>query len=224
MFYITIATFIRNVLPNHERTSEIIALLKGLLSKFKLFCDYFLSYKEGADAFLSASLWTAGTYNQYEVLIHPETGAVYEVSVSSTSTDIGTSSDWALIQKNFIGVDESQHFYGGRMSLVYALNKQYATNYLTDPDVMLSDIYIEDVTKEDDMFQIGFTESMSSAIFSNTCTESITYNDTNVSAYSFIIRVPASRFPTFGALEDKMIRDFADQYITKGVVYLVEDY
>lgn len=224
MFYIDIQNFIRSILPSHERTTEIMTFLKGLLSRLKYFWDLFLAYKEGADSYLGAPLWTAGTYNKYEIYIHPETGAVYEVSATSTSTEPGTSSDWRLVQKNFIGVDESQHFYGGRMILTYALNKQYATNYLTDPDVALSDIYIEDVVKDDEMFQIGFTESMSSAIFSNTCTESITAYDTNVSTYSFTIRVPASRFPTFGALEDKQIRDFANQYITAGVVYLVEDY
>ncbi len=224
MFYIDIQNFIRSILPSHERTTEIMTFLKGLLSRLKYYWDLFLSYKEGADNFLGAPLWTAGTYNKYEIYIHPETGAVYEVSATSTSTEPGTSSDWRLVQKNFIGVDESQHFYGGRMILTYALNKQYATNYLTDPDVALSDIYIEDVVKDDEMFQIGFTESMSSAIFSNTCSESITSYDTNVYAYSFTIRVPASRFPTFGALEDKQIRDFANQYITAGVVYLVEDY
>lgn len=224
IFDISIPQQVNDILPLEKRTNENKSFIKGLMSGFKYMWDLFLAYKRGSDIHLGLVTWVAGTYTLGEQLIYDPTGEVYEVIVASTSTEPSTSPDWKKVQKSFIGVDESQHFNGSYISLTYALNRQYQTLFVQDPDVGTSEIYLEIQGVQKAVFRFGLTDEKSSAI-GFTTSRNFIMNDYNITTLpAFIIKVPGFRFPTFGPSDEKLIRAFVDQYLTFGVSYTIEDY
>lgn len=227
LFNITFSQFVRDVIPDSKRTDENLALLQSLTSGMQRNSEIFNAYKVGADVQLGSTVWAAGTYNYLDIVIYLPTGAVYECQATSTTETPGTSTDWLKILDSFIGVDESQYFDGQSINLVWALNRRFMTTFQQDPDVMISDIYLEAIPDGEAMFQVGGNEDNSSSVYSNTSSEFLTAEDTVVYNNSFIIKVPAAVYATLGATiaeQEASVRNFADKYINAGVFYEVEDY
>ena len=220
LYDIDIAQFIQDVIPNSKRTKEIKAFLNGLLSGFSRTWLTVLDYMRGADVSSLTALWTAGTYFQYEQVIYLPNGGVYECVVSSTSQEPSAGSDWVRLLDTFIGVDESKNFTGDNLVLEYALNRRFNSTFNQEPTQ--SDTYIETVIQPDAMFQIGGDENNSSAIYSDTCTEQVTAEDTTTSNISMNIKIKTATWTTLGANDAKRtatVREFVDRYLTAGIYY-----
>lgn len=218
-----------DLIPVEKRSVENKRLLVSLLSVFSRQWNIFLAYLKGADNPLSANIWAAGTYTLGNYIIYQPTGQVYECTVASTTEIPSTSTDWKLVLDSFIGTNESQYFNGSVEMLVYALNRRFSTTFVNDPNVQTSDIYLETLTDSDAMFQIGYTDSESSAIGEITVntTEQLTYNDTVSYNNAFNIKIPVADYNALGATSAQRtasVKNFANKYIVAGIYYDVIPY
>lgn len=212
-----------DLLPSGKRTTENVAQLKGFLGQFDRNHQLFLAYKFGAKSVLSALTWAAGTFGKGEYVYYIPTGEVFECQ-KDTTAEPTTSTDWLKVLDSFIGTDESQYFDGSILSLTYALNTRFDTVFNNPPAT--SDIYIVNEVHGIDMFYVGANDAESSYVGANDYESSfITYNDTTPPVpYLFTIWIPAALTAQLGTNAFKIIRQFADKYVTAGCLYDVTDY
>jgi hypothetical protein len=222
-FYdITTSKLVGDNLPYEERTAENQALLNGLLSGFTRTHNSFLDFKRGADIYSSWLLWFSNTWMYGEKVIYYNTGEVFECVVPTTTTEPTASSDWIKVADSFIGNDEIMKFNGSRLSLEYALNRRFYTLF-ADPPIQ-SEIYISNTITNALTFMIGSGSSNSSSIASNTSSEFIGIDNTFAVVDDFTIFVPTAVMASLGTEAEKIIREFADKYVTYGLKYLIQTY
>lgn len=222
LFEIDITKFAKDILPPEERSAENKSFLKGVLSEFKKSHDIFFQYYSG---YAYGINWTAGNYIMGEQVLYMPTGEVFECVVQSTTDEPTTSEDWAKILDSEIGIKEAQYFSDSLISLTYALNRRFQTAYADPP--LLSDIYIERVTIGTPMFLVGYTDAESSQVgYNDNDSDVVTYNDVSALNYSFTIWIPAFLSATLGSFDiaAKMTRRFADQFVSAGIIYTIDEY
>ena len=102
------------LLPPDKRYNNTIAIITALLSPLQWAHDLlFNSYYVGS----SAPAYAPGTYNYQDEVIYNK--QVYS-SLIDNNTDAPTTSNWILIQNNFIGVQERALYNGNKLILEYA--------------------------------------------------------------------------------------------------------
>jgi hypothetical protein len=221
-FDIGLAKLIHDNLPEEKRTLENESALNGLMGGFNRTHQSFLDFKRGADIWSGWFFWFPSTYAQGDKCIYFNSGEVYECVVPSTIAEPTTSTDWLKISDSFIGNDEIMQFNGSKLSLEYALNRRFYTNFLNPPSQ--SDIYISTINNNPLVFVIGANETNSSASYSNTSSEFIINSNTFTTINDFTIFVPTSVYSNLGTDAEKIIRNFVDRYITFGLKYLIQTY
>jgi hypothetical protein len=222
-FYdITTSKLVGDNLPYEERTAENQALLNGLLSGFTRTHNSFLDFKRGADIYSSWLLWFSNTWMYGEKVIYYNTGEVFECVVPTTTTEPTASSDWIKVADSFIGNDEIMKFNGSRLSLEYALNRRFYTQFYQPPTQ--SDIYISTINNNPIVFVIGANASNSSTVYSNISSEFVINSNTFTTVNDFTIFIPTSLDAVLGTDAEKIIRDFVDRYVTFGLKYLIQTY
>jgi hypothetical protein len=222
LYDFNIISFTKDILPPFKRDKEVIAYLKGLLSEFKRSHDLFLQYYQGS---LLGNVWSAGTYNSGQQVTYMPTGEMYECVVTATTTEPTTSTDWIKILDSEIGVFESQYFNDNLITLTYALNKRFQTAYADPP--LLSDIYIEKIIIGTPMFTVGYTDAESSQVgFNDADSDIVTYDDTVVLNYSFVIWIPAFLSASLGSftIASNTVRQFAQKYVSAGIIFTIDEY
>ena len=208
---------VENLSPD-KRYPKNIAYIQSLLSSLQWLRDLFFgSYWDGS----TVAQYSPGTYNYLQQVRYQK--KIYS-SLINDNTDLPTTSNWLLIQDNFIGLNERSKYNGQRIVLEYALNKEYDSTF-RQPQTpsgigdTRSDIYITNLTSSVVGFLVGETEG--SAVGQTTSNDKVGNNNTFIYLNNFQINIPIAIFAT---TNEQGIRNFVNQYIPSGLNYLINQY
>lgn len=209
------------VLPPDKRYTRMVAWVKALLIPLQWVRDLWMgSYRTGS----TALAWVGSTtYNKYDRVLYKQ--KVYESLIDSNTFIPTVQGAWMVVQQNFIGVFERVLYNGNKLVFEYAINKFFGTVFRQPPNT--SDIYISVNAKPFSVFVVGGVEGNSSVVYSNTSSEFIINGYNFNSFFNMTIFVPAA---VYAALDptpancEKIIRNYANQYIIAGIIYNVDTY
>jgi len=208
------------MLPPDKRKNNIISFLSVLLLPLQWLRDlWFSEYTTGSTAL---PFDNSSPYQKYSRVLYNK--SVYE-SLIDNNSDIPTTSNWFLVQNNFIGLSERILYNGNCLVLTYALNKWFGTTFNQPP--VLSDIYISTNTVINPVFLIGQNESDSSDISTDDSSEFIGTNGTISAQINLTIHVPVAVYNALdetGINNEKIFRNFVDNYMPAGIVYNIQTY
>ena len=199
------------LLPPDKRYESNKSLLWSLLKPLQWIRDLvFGSYYNGA----TAPAYTAGTYAYLAQVLYNR--QVY-MSLIDGNTDAPTTSNWMLIQDNFIGLKERILYNASKLVLEYALNKQYSTTFRQPPST--SDIYLTNLSAVVDGFVVGATEAHSSSVGQTTSSDVIGSNWTFIYLTHFQIHIPSAL-----SCMTAQIRSYANQYVPASIKFTIVTY
>lgn len=203
-----------DLLPPDKRDPQPVALMQALLTALQWCRDLVLGgFKYGS----TAPVYSPGTYNKYDQVKFGK--SIYEALVTTTN-DPTVTTDWMLIQSNFIGVDERIKYNGQKIVLEWALNLEFDGVFRQPATMLLSDIYINNIDATLAGFRIGQTETGSS-IGETTSSDSIGGSYPFVQINNFQINIPTA---LFSLTNEKAIRNFVDKYIPISLNYIIVPY
>ena len=206
-----------DLLPPDKRDPQPLALVKSLLTPVQWCRDLVLgTFKTGS----SAPAYSAGTYNKYDKVKYNK--SIYEALVTTANIPTVTT-DWMLIQPNFIGVDERIKYNGQKIILEWALNVEFDGVFRQPATGLNSDIYISNIAPVLAGFRIGLDESGTSvsSIGQTTSSDSIGGRYPFIQVNNFQINIPAA---LYALTNDPAIRNFVDKYIPISLNYLIVSY
>lgn len=203
-------------LPPDKRASENVAFVTAVLSALQWMRDLlFGSYKKGA----IAPAYAPGTYTQYFQVQY--NNGVYE-SLINGNTDAPTTSNWRLIQPNFIGIDERITYNASLLSFEWALNKWFHTTFRQPPS--LPDIYITNTVIPPASFVVGINGPASSSVGVRDSSEFVgPFYDVPVNN-NFVINIPTAIYTALGVNAEQVVRNFADRINNAGLFYTIQTY
>ncbi len=212
--------------PPDKRGAKSIAWLRSLISPIQyLVSKYLLDYKTGS----TYPEWTAGTYATGDLVVYKQ--IIYESKIDG-NTDTPSSINWRIYLPSFIGTDSRVLYNGQYLTLTYALNQYYSTNfnqplllgYSATPDAdhaAYSDIYIINDTFVVVGFVVGETEPYSSSVGQTTSADAVGFNYPFQTLNNFTIYVPVALQTTSS---DSEISNFVDKIIIAGTNYTIVYY
>lgn len=209
------------LLPPDKRYSRMVAWVKVLLSPLQWVRDLWMgSYRTGS----TANPWlNSSTYAKYDRVVYKQ--KVYE-SLKNGNTDNPTvQASWMVVQQNFIGVFERVLYNGNKLIFEYAINKYFGTVFRQPPNT--SDIYTTVNQKMASVFKVGASENNSTKVSALTSSEFVVNAYNFNSFFNMVIHVPLSLFNSLdpsSANAEKIIRNYANQYIIAGITYTVQTY
>jgi len=204
--------------PPDKRDPQPLALMQSLLTAAQWCRDLVLgSFKTGS----TAPVYSAGAYNIYDQVKYGK--SIYECITDGTTNDPTNTTDWRLIQENFIGVDERIKYNGQKIVLEWALNTQFDGVFRQPATGLDSDIYITNIAAVLAGFRIGEDESGTdvSSIGEDTSSDSIGGAYPFVQLNNFQINFLAS---LFALTNEEAVRNFVDKYIPIGLNYTIVTY
>lgn len=209
------------LLPPDKRYKNNIAIITALLKPLQWAHDlFFQSYYIGS----AAQNFAPGTYNYGQQVIYNK--QVYE-SLVDNNGNTPPSSNWELVQDNFIGVKERSLYNGNKLILEYALNKEFSTTFRQPNNPVTptnSDIYITKISAVLTGFRIGSTNTGSSMIGASSASGSIGGKTPFVYVYNFSVNIPTSLATSLGANYIVIISSFVVQYAAAGIRFTVTTY
>lgn len=201
-----------DLLPPDKRMPKNTKLLQAVFSALQWCRDLVLgSYANGS----TAPKWSPGSYNQYQQVIFQKT--VYE-SLINNNTDQPTTSNWRIIQSNFLGAIQRVKFNSSHCILEYALNNRFGGTFRIPPSVSLSDIYISNALPIPIGLRVG--NSIGSSV-GNSMSSDPVYNSQTFRINGFIIHVPNSIMAMTSVSE---ITDFVNPINTAGITFTIVTY
>lgn len=213
LFDVNFSQFSTDILPPDKRLPGNTSLLQSMLGALQWCRDLVLgSYKTGA----IAPKYSPGIYNQFDQVIYNK--AVYE-SLIANNTDIPTTSNWRVIQSNFIGVDERIKFNSAVCVLEYALNKRFGGNFRMPPAASHSDIYISNVPPVPFGFRVG--NSKGSTVGNSNSSDTIGSISTFRQVTGYQVNFLTSLFAFTSQQE---VRDFVNLYNATGITFIIVTY
>jgi hypothetical protein len=229
LFNFNTEQIVSNLTPINKRVSGFLRFLYGLFEGVKDI--FFLSEASytGQPSIVDIHN-TASTYSLGAIVQDIASGNIYESLISSNTDTLDNTASWRKISSSIIGMQESVRYDASNISLTYALNKRYQTQFLPDPDVFVSDINITGIVDGLPMFQIGGVEANSSYINAANPDSSDGYiAAANTASYQvgFTVNVPSAWWPTyFTTLTDceLSIRNYLKPLVPIGIYYEVTDY
>ena len=232
-FDATFGTIISKIIPPILRQPKMLAWFRSLVIPIQQLHDFiFGSYQNG----FVGSKWSAGTYT-IGANVQYKDGAVYQCIVPTTINEPSQSTDWMLIQSNFIGAQERAQYNGQKLVLEYALNKWFdttfkqPTSYSGGTYLPKSDIYIVNNANEigsmwmakDDTVGIPNAYMANDDLYN----EFFMGNSYGVTEFHFTIMIPTAVWTALGAdapTRNGQIMDFANNYVIAGVTYNIVTY
>lgn len=215
------------LLPPDKRTPKQLAWIKAMFGQLKYLRDaIFTYYKGGIITYNSyyVNPWESTFSGGYPIDQPVKYGEAVYVSLKNGNTSVPTSSDWLLIQENFIGVDERIMFNANKLVLEYALNKRFDTTF-RQPNGQ-SDIYIVKNVIPIFPFTIGYEDVESSVVF-NGATNPMINGYTFGNYVNFTIMIPSgvySQIDPTPATANFIVQNFVDKYNTIGLTYDIQTY
>lgn len=207
--------------PPDKRYPFSVAWYKALVKPIQWLRDLWMgSYRTGS----TATAWISGvTYNKYDRVQYKQ--KVYE-SLIDANTDAPTvQTSWMVVQENFIGVFERVLYTGNKLIFEYAINKYFGSTFRQPPNV--SDIYTTVTAKPYSVFIVGGIEGISSVVFSNNSSQFVINQYVFSPFANMTIHVPVALFNSLDPDPlncERIIRNYADQYIIAGIIYNVVTY
>jgi hypothetical protein len=222
LYDVNMATTGQQLLPPDKRGSLMTRWVTAMLRPLQWLVDIRLnSYRNGTGAppYLNSTTYAKGDLVVYRY-------SVYESQVNgNVGNDPLNLAYWAKVQDNFIGVLERLKYNGHTLILTYALNKYFGTTFRQPNNI--SDIFINVNAKPTAVFLVGDTEAQSSLVYSNTSSEFIVNGYSFATYHNMTIFVPVAVYnalDTDPANRERIIRNFADQYIVGGITYDIATY
>lgn len=215
----------QNLLPVSRRKSVWIAWMAVLMKPLQwLWDNIFTSYRVGDYSnaeFNPATTYAIGDRVKWGKGIYE----MYTLAVAGT-TPLDTSV-WVKIQDNFIGVLDRARFTAEDLKFEYGLNLWFNTTFRQPP--LVSDIYINDLNSNLQDFFIGYAENESSNIvaINGEAISFISQGNPSYGAADFSINIPIAVFNALGATNperEAIVRRFADQINTAGLIYSINTY
>lgn len=201
------------LLPPDKRTATTVPMLQALLKPLQWARDLFFgSYYGGA----TCPAYSPGTYNYLDQVIYNK--HVYS-SLINDNTDLPTTSNWQLVQDNFIGLKERILYNGAKLVLEYALNKEFDTVFRQPPNT--SDIYITNLPASVTGFLVGITEPHCSSVGLTTSSDAIGPGSPFVYLNNFQINIPAAALALTNV---QAITNFTNQYIPSSLRFTIVGY
>ena len=209
--------------PPDKRGAKSIAWLRALISPIQYLVNKFLlDYKTGS----TYPIWSAGSYSAGDLVVYKQ--IIYE-SLIDSNTDIPSSINWRIYLPSFIGTDSRILYNGQYLTLTYALNQYYSTNfnqplllgYSATPDAdhaAYSDIYIINDSYIVVGFVVGSTEPYSSSVGQTTSDDSVGYDYPFQTLNNFTIYVPVALQT---ASSDAEISNFVNKIIIAGTNFTI---
>src|ERR1035437_8853915 len=175
---------IENTSPD-KRYSNNINFLWALLSPIQWAFDLF--FRIWNESTITVPQYISGTYNLNDKVIY--LGQIYASNIE-LNTDLPTTSNWTLIQNDFVSVSDRLKITSGKLIQTFALNRQFGTTFrqptsVTD-DVTASDIYIINNNPIDNNFYVGYLENDCSDVTYFESVEGIEYGDVPVFSEFFV--------------------------------------
>lgn len=210
----------KQLLPPDKRGTRMQAWINALLSPLQYVRDLYLgSFKDGS----TAPQFAAGSYNKGDRVVYYL--SVYESLVAGNTTLPTDQTKWVRVQQNFIGVSERAQYNGQRLVLEYALNKRFGTQFRQPP--LQSDIFISLNARSVAAFRAAGVESISSTVYGSSSSEFIINNYSFSAQNNFTINIPLAVYnaidPTPSNI-DGVVRNFVNNYIPAGILYLIATY
>jgi hypothetical protein len=207
--------------PPDKRAPSFIKWLYSLIAPIQYNSNStFIDYKTGADY---PNYNALNTYSRFDRVIYGQ--SVYE-SLIDNNTDLPTiNTSWRIYQEFFIGVDERLYYNHCKISLEYALNKRFDTQFRQPP--LISDIYIETNQQGTNVFVVGHTELESSVVYGNTSSEYVINDYTFGTFTNFTVYVPIAVYEGVSAdptARESIFRFFIDKYNSVGLTYNIVTY
>lgn len=204
--------------PPDKRDPQPLALMQALLSAAQWCRDLVLgSFKTGS----TAPDYSPGAYALYDQVKYEK--SIYECITDGTTNDPTNTTDWRLIQENFIGIDERIKYNGQKIVLEWALNTQFDGVFRQPATGLNSDIWIENIAAVLSGFRLGQTEAGTdvSSVGQTTSSDSIGGAYPFVQLNNFQINFPAA---LFALTNEEAVRNFVDKYIPISLNYIIVTY
>lgn len=222
LYDMNMATTGQQLLPPDKRGNFMSRWAAAILRPIQWLVDIRLnSYRNGSAAppYLNSTTYAKGDLVVYRY-------SVYESQVNGNlGNDPLDLTYWAKVQDNFIGVLERLKYNGNVLVLTYALNKYFGTTFRQPNNI--SDIFITVNAKPTAVFLVGDTEAQSSLVYSNTSSEFIVNGYTFSTYFNMTIFVPVAVYNALDvdpANRERIVRNYADQYVVAGITYEVATY
>jgi hypothetical protein len=151
-----------NIISPDKRYTDNISYLRSLMSTLQWCRDlFFSSYNEG----INTPYVDSNTYKYLDQVVFE--GKVYS-SLINSNNDIPTSSNWELVQDDFVGVVDRLKITSNKLVQEFALNRQFGTIFrppiLVTDTQSASDIFITNNNPVYNDFLCGYSESESSDV------------------------------------------------------------
>jgi hypothetical protein len=212
----------QQLLPPDKRGTVMTRWVAAMLRPLQWLVDIKLNmWRDGSTAppYLNSTTYAKGDLVVYRY-------SVYESTVNgNVGNDPLNVTYWTKVQDNFIGTLERLKYNGHVLVLTYALNKYFGTVFRQPNNI--SDIFITINVKPVAVFLVGDTEAQSSKVYTNTSTEFVVNSYSFASYTNMTIWVPVLVYDALDvdpANRERIIRNYADQYIVGGVTYNVDTY
>ena len=210
------------LMPPDKRKNNNVSIFKAMIAKPLQWSrdNFFSSYYTGS----TAGNYAPGSYNKGQQVVYNK--AVYE-SLFDVNTDTPTTSKWFLVQDNFLGIDERILYNGNKLTLEYALNKEYGTTFRQPNDPVTptpSDIYISNIAAVITGFRIGSTEAGSSSIGVTTASASIGGKIPFIYTNNFKVNIPTALAASLGASYINIIGNFVQKYAAASLRFTIQTY
>lgn len=203
-----------DLMPPDKRQPKNKGTLQAVFTAVQWARDLlFGSYKTGA----TALPYSTGTYNLYDQVIFKK--GVYESLIPNNTTSPSNTTNWRLIQANFLGVDERVLFSAQKAILEYALNQRFGGQFRMPPATSHSDIWIQTLPAIAIGFLIG--NSKGSFIGNSKSSDSIGQGATFRQLTNFQINFLSALYTQTSESE---VRDFVNLYNNLGLTYIIVPY
>lgn len=227
----------QELLPPSKRKTNNLAYLGAPGYILQRFHTLFFNTYAGGNMALD---WVSGGTYKYEDQVrytdnYRYNNRIYELVNKDGVAGLTTppsqdTTNWILVQNNFIGVSERVRYTAPKVVIEYALNKWFKTVFRQP--ALVSDIFITKEVVDNYTFIIGDTEEESSEIdYSDTLQRSY-INETYITNKKlFAINIPLAVYDQlttqpsgYSDTKDRIVRSFADNYVLGGINYEVIPY
>ena len=218
------------LLPVDKRYKSNVTFLQSLLSPVVWAYNFFF----GSYWFGNSPSYNAGTYQLFDIV---NIGGKVLMSLSKNNsqspftdgTNSNVSSNWIIIQDNYIGANERVMYNAQHCSIEYALNRYFDGIYgaviFRMPPNAHSDIYITRSNPIENQFYVGINESQSSLVgLSEDISGLVTFEELTLSTeVNVIVNVPL-RLSEYTNWNENILKSQIEKLLPFSMLYLINYY
>lgn len=208
-------------LPPDKRLKNNLSYLAVLLSPLQWISNLWLrDYRIGSTAIPYVISTTYAKYDRVK-----QNTIIYESLVNGNTANPSDTTKWMIVQKNFIGLTERLLYTGQTLTLTYALNKRFNTNFVQPPST--SQIFISNNSLPAFPFIFGGDDQSSSDFFASDQADAFIDGYSFTGRFNLNINMPVAVYTALDPLDanrDKIVRSFVDKYLPSGITYTIITY